>query len=269
MIDCTVLIMTFNEEDNIKECLDSVSDSFKRVCIVDSFSTDDTLKIAADYKDVDIYSNEFESWGLQRNWIFKKANVTTKYVLFLDADEVISQSLNDEIACCIEAGKMDNAKFYVKNIFLGKWIRFSYGHPAIVRLFRTSSSPSYTAEGAREYPDIKGTQVVLQNPLIHFDRKPLDVWLTKHISNARREALYLLEQSGESTNNTFKSFIRNNIWVRLPIFFRSLLYFLYRYFLKLGFLDGAPGFIFCFFQAFSYQNMISAFIYEKKRKNKY
>ena len=265
MINCTVLIMTFNESRNIKKCLDSVAGKFERVCVVDSFSTDHTIEIIKSFEDVEIYFNKFDSWGTQRNWIFNESNVQSDYVMFLDADEIISESLRCELTEYMQIAKMDNARFSVKNIFMGKWIKYSYGHPSIVRIFKTNSAPEYRAEGAREYPRINGNQVFLKNALIHCDNKPIEEWFLKHISNAKREASYLTEERTASNNeSSLKSFIRNNIWIYLPIFFRPLIYFLYRYIIKGGFLDGHAGFIYCFFQAYSYQNMISTFIYEKE-----
>jgi glycosyltransferase involved in cell wall biosynthesis len=266
MINCTVLIMTYNESHNIAACLNSVVDKFERVCVVDSYSTDNTLEIIKTFKNVEIYNNEFESWGTQRNWIFKNANVKSDYVLFLDADEIISDLLAKELSHVLKKNEIDNAKFAIKNIFLGKWIKYSYGHPAIVRIFRTATSPNYHAEGAREYPTIKGKQFFLKNALIHCDQRPIEQWFQKHISNAKREADYLLNEApNANSNKTIKDLIRNRLWIKLPIFLRSLLYFIYRYIFRLGFLDGTAGFIFCFFQAYSYQNMISTFIYEQKK----
>ena len=267
MIDCTVLIMTFNESHNLDACLNSVVKRFRRICVVDSFSTDNTLEIASSYPEVEIFKNQFESWGSQRNWLFQAANIKTEYVLFLDADEIISDPLAKELEQELKKNEYDNAKFAVKNIFLGTWIKYSYGHPSIVRIFRTSTSPYYHSEGAREYPTINGKQVYLKNPLIHRDNRPIEEWFKKHISNAKRESEYLINISSDSTkNNSLKDFIRNKIWVNLPIFFRSFIYFIYRYILRGGFLDGKAGFIFCFFQAYSYQNMISTFIYQQNIK---
>lgn len=265
MIDCTVLIMTFNEERNIKYCLDSVVGKFKRVCVVDSFSNDNTEEIIRTYPSVEVFKNQFESWATQRNWLFQNSNVQTEYVLFLDADELISNDLFTELDNVLGSRIFDNIKFNVRNIFLGKVIKYSYGHPPIVRIFRSSCAPYYQPVGAREYPVFMGKQFYLKNPLMHQDHRPIEDWFRKHISNAKREAQYIIDNSQEPTSNkTIKDFIRNNIWVNLPIFFRGLLYFFYRYILKGGFLDGKPGFIYCFFQAYSYQLMISTLLYANK-----
>lgn len=265
MINCTVLIMTYNEEANIDKCLASVVGKFSRICVVDSFSDDKTVSLAAKYPQVELFSNEFTTFGEQRNWLLEAAAVDTKYVLFLDADESISDSLAREIADVTERGQADFASFPVENLFLGRVIKFAYGHPNVSRLFRTSKSPSYVTEGARDYPTRIGIEEKLKSPLLHEDRKPLDIWFQKHIVNAQREASYILGRGKSEYDQGLKTFIRDKVWLRLPMFLRPLMYFFYRYIMRGGFLDGYPGFIFCFFQAYSYQTMISVFVYNKKR----
>jgi glycosyltransferase involved in cell wall biosynthesis len=264
MIDCTVLIMTYNEESNIEKCLKSLIGNFKRICIVDSYSTDETLRIIKEYPSVEVYENEFESWGVQRNWLFCQANVSTEFVLFLDADESLGPSLVREISDLINTNTADVGRFHVLNKFLGREIKYAYGHPSITRLFRTSLSPEYTSEGAREYVAVLGVEVQFVAPLLHEDLKPLKSWLRKHINNATREAEYLNGSKKIESGGSLKNFIRVEIWQRLPIFFRPLLYFSYRYFFRLGVLDGTAGFVFCFFQALAYQMTISAMIYESQ-----
>jgi len=264
MIDCTVLVMTYNEEANIDKCLTSIVGKFSRICMVDSSSDDKTVSLAKNYSQVELFTNQFTTFGEQRNWLLKAAAVDTKYILFLDADESISDSLANEIACLTERGQADFASFPVQNIFLGRVIKYAYGHPNVYRLFRTSSSPTYVTEGARDYPIKIGIEEKLKNHLLHEDRKPLEVWLQKHILNAQREAAYILDDNKSEYDQGFKTFIREQVWFRLPVFMRPLIYFFYRYILRGGILDGSPGFIFCFFQAYSYQTMIAAFVFKEK-----
>jgi len=265
MIDCTVLIMTYNEEANIDKCLASIVGKFSRICMVDSFSDDKTVSKAKNYPKVELFTNEFKTFGDQRNWLFKVAAVKTKYVLFLDADESISDSLANEITAVTEYGQADVVSFPVENIFLGRVIRYAYGHPNVYRLFKTSRSPTYVTEGARDYPTRVGIEEKLKSPLLHEDKKPLEIWLQKHILNARREAAHILGGNKAEYDQGFKTFIREKVWRKLPMFLRPLIYFCYRYILRGGFLDGYSGFIFCFFQAFSYQTMIAAFVFKKKK----
>lgn len=265
MIDCTILIMTFNEEYNIRRCLDSLVGEFTRICVVDSHSTDETLEILKEYPTVEIYKNTFLSWADQRNWLFEKAKVSSAFTCFLDADESFKPALVHEIDSLVTQNTADIGRFHVQNIFMGKIIKYAYGHPSITRLFRTSLSPHYSSEGAREYIAVQGKEVQFITPLWHEDLKPVTSWLYKHISNAKREAVHLGDPDKAIIQGTIKSFIRVNIWLRLPIFVRPFLYFVYRYFLRLGFLDGKPGLVYCFFQALSYQLMISTLLHESLR----
>lgn len=263
LIDCTVLIMTHNEEANISCCLTSVVNRFKRICVVDSGSTDNTIQIIKMFSGVEIYHNTFESWGAQRNWIYNEAKPGTKFVLFLDADETLSQDLSSEIDDFCKRDMFDIGEFCVSNYFIGKEIRFAYGHPSVKRLVRVSINPLYHSEGAREYPLFNGCSYLFESPLRHEDLKPLKSWLLKHVKNAEREADYLINHKKSDLITGPKAIIREHIWKNIPIFLRPIFYFFYRYVVRLGFLDGVPGFVFCFYQAYVYQMMISTLIFDE------
>jgi glycosyltransferase involved in cell wall biosynthesis len=265
MINCTVLIMTYNEAANIEKCLDSVVDVFSRICLVDSSSDDETVPLVRKYKNVEIFNNKFYTFGQQRNWLFNTASVNSEYVLFLDADEIITTELAKEIETLVQLGDADFASFPVENKFMGKVIRYAYGHPDVYRLFRTSASPTYVTEGARDYPSKFGVQCKLESPLLHEDLKPLDVWFSKHILNAQREVSFLKKSKTSEYNQGLKTLIRDKVWINIPLSLRPLIYFIYRYIIRGGVLDGYPGFVFCFFQALSYQTMVSTLLYMHKR----
>jgi glycosyltransferase involved in cell wall biosynthesis len=112
----SVIILTFNEEVNIRACLASVKDLTDEIFIVDSFSTDKTLEIAGEYTDK-IYQNAWVHWAHQRNWALDNLPLTYDRVLFLDADERLTSELCQEIKKVLGNGNALHDGFYIKRNF--------------------------------------------------------------------------------------------------------------------------------------------------------
>lgn len=271
----SVLIMTQNEQENVRYAVESVINTFNQVIITDSFSIDKTLEILKEYPGVNIYSHKFENWAHQRNWMLENCDIQNEKVLFLDADEYLTPAFVSELKGVLDSGvNFSSILITPKFIFMGCWLRYAYGHPKIRRVF--SCSVRFLSSGAREYAIIAGPTLELQFPIIHCDHKPLSAWITKHSNNAKREALYYFKckLNDVEVNNTpiapklkAKLWVRHNIWNRLPLFVRPLFYFIYRYFFNLGFLDGRVGFLYCFLHALWYPILIDASIIEMQQLN--
>lgn len=270
----SVLIMTQNEEENIRFALDSVIDYFDEIIVCDSFSDDNTVNILNEYNQIKIFHNTFISWADQRNWILHNCHIKNKYVFFLDADELIDENFYHELKEIIEKGIEFSAIYLkIKFIFLGKWLRFAYGHPNIRRIFYKENL-FFIADGAREYAQVDNelSELVLKTRLIHYDKKSIDFWVQKHLRNSKREAIAAIEKKEVISNklpNKLKTklFIRNNIWNKLPAIVKITLYFNFRFFFQLGFLDGYKGFIYIFLHSFWYQLMIEIKMIENKLSN--
>ena len=267
----SVLIMTQNEEVNIRFALDSVINYFDEIIVCDSYSTDQTFAILNEYSQIKIFKNTFLSWADQRNWMLQNCDIKNKYVFFLDADESIDKSFYSELKEIIEK-EIEFSAIYlkVKFIFLGKWLKFAYGHPNIRRIFN-KDNVSFLADGAREYAQVNNElpDLLLKSRLIHYDKKPIDDWVVKHLKNSTREAIASSATKEISTEKLplklkTKLFIRNTIWNKLPPTIKIFLYFNYRYFLQLGFLDGYRGFIYVFLHSVWYQMMIQIKMIENK-----
>ena len=267
MLKLTVIILTQNEEDNIGYALDSVLPYFDQILVVDSFSEDSTVEIVSSYRGVELYQNVFVSWADQRNWTISNAVIRNDYVFFLDADEVVTTEFYLELQGLLSAKNPDQVYVSFDYIFMGRNIRYSYGHPEIRRIFKTDSA-RFIPSGAREYAVDVGEMGFIKNKLVHHDRKPLTEYFVKQLSNALREAKAM--ESIEIPKNISaklrrKLFIRKHIWNRLPGIIKYPLYFLYRYLWKRGFLDGFPGFVYIFMFAIWYQFMIQIFYYDEKK----
>jgi glycosyltransferase involved in cell wall biosynthesis len=271
-VPVSVIILTYNEEVNIRACLDSVKDLTDEIFIVDSFSTDRTLEIAREYTDK-IYQNVWVDWAHQRNWALKNLPITHDWVFFVDADERLTKEfcneLHQKIASVLPevAGMNVRFDFY----FLGRCLHYAYESPPVLRLVRRERA-IWEGKGAREYGAVKGKVITLQNRLIHDDQKGLLTWTIKQAHNAAREASRLWQEKNQETKTPswqnpkgerpWRQLLREKVYNRFPQFVRPLLYFLYRYIVRLGFLDGKAGLIFCFLHGLWYPFLVDAKYYE-------
>jgi len=264
----SVIILTFNEEANISSSLKSLKDLTEEIFIVDSFSTDKTLEIAKNYTDK-IYQNPWNGWAAQRNWALANLNISTEWILFLDADEQVTPEFSEELKKIILEADNSIAGLNVRFnfIFLGRRLRFAYESPPVLRVIRRGKANWY-GEGAREYAIVYGQTVTVQVRLLHQDQKGLAMWVNRQTKNAQREAwLTKMAERGLTSSEIvadtrrtherpWRRYLRDRVWKRLPHFGRPFLYFFYRYVLRGGFLDGRAGFAYCFLQALWYPLLI-------------
>jgi hypothetical protein len=160
---------------------------------------------------------------------------------------------------------------------MGKWIRHGGYYPTwILRLFKKGRAKSEERAMDEHIVLLEGKSARLKNDFIDEMRKSLEWWTAKHNNYSTREAEERMKieerKPGVSESKLEgqakrKRAIKNNFYLKLPLFFRAFLYFIYRYFIRLGFLDGKEGLIFHFLQGFWHQFLIDAKIYEK-RKNR-
>ncbi len=267
----TAVVLTFNEEDLIVNCLNSLSWA-KRVVLVDSGSTDKTVEYARK-KGCDIYSNPWPGFSKQRNWSLDNTDIQTDWVLFIDADEEVPPSLQNEILFTIK--NTDCSAFYLsyKVMFMGKWIKWSSGfpvwHPRIVRSGKVQFKDSITGHG--ETWDVDGRIGYIKAPYIHYSfSKGIEFWLEKHnrLSTIEMKAYLNGQQSllkcikGLFCQDAHKK--RQSLRALsyyMP--FRPFVRFFYQLFLKGGILDGKAGWAYCCLYLV-YEIMISEKILEQK-----
>jgi len=203
--------------------------------------------------------------------------IKNQWVLGLDADQIITPELADEIGRSFISNKMDKYEgYYIKRrqIFLGKWIRHGGYYPYyLLKLFKKDCVKVEEKETDHHFY-VNGKTGKLKNDLIEWNRKDdLSFWIDKHNRYATLQALEEISQKKEfySRGSLFGNkdertlWLKSKIWRRLPLFIRSFLYFLYRYFFRLGFLDGKEGLIFHFLQGFWYRFLVDSKIYELKK----
>jgi glycosyltransferase involved in cell wall biosynthesis len=191
----SVVIITKNEEKNIKECLESVKWA-DEIILVDDFSKDNTVRIAQNYPQVKVFLHKFETFGRQRSFALNQAR--GEWILMLDADERITLKLKEEILNKIKKPDSYQAfNIYFQEYFWGKKLKLKKrgGHP---RLFKKRMA--YLEEvPIHEKIIVKGRVGRLENPIIHYSYQNLSHVLSKFNHYTTLEAKYLYSK-GIRTN---------------------------------------------------------------------
>lgn len=278
MLDLTAIILTYNEEKNIVHCIESIKNIARRIVVVDSFSTDNTVALAKKLG-AEVYQHEFINQAKQYIYGVEIAEIKTKWIFRIDADE----RLTPESAAEIEKICQENANTDVNGIvvrfkvtFMGKELKHG-GYYPFCKLLIYKNGRGYMEDRSMDEHIIlmEGKSVELQNDSLHCDYKDLNAWIDKHNKYSSREVEAhfesLVKHDIEKRLNSrarIKRFMKVRVYYKLPMGFRAHLYYLYRYYFKLGFLDGKEGKIFAFMQAYWYRYLVDAKIYEEKsRKN--
>jgi glycosyltransferase involved in cell wall biosynthesis len=267
----SVIILTFNEQLNVGRALDSVVGWSDDVHIVDSGSTDGTLDICGS-RGATIHRHPWEHWAAQRNWSLDNLPLAHEWVLFLDADEWLTDAVKQEMERILPALPREVAGLLMRRrlIFMGRWLRHGGQYAWVLRLMKRRKA-RYIPAGASEYATVDGEVRRLRHDMVHEDLRGLDFMIAKH--NRLSEIQADFEISGERVSGTAgnrfleseaRIGVREKWWSRLPLFVRALLHFIYRYVLRLMFLDGKPGLIYCVIHSFWYYFMIDAKIHEKR-----
>jgi glycosyltransferase involved in cell wall biosynthesis len=273
----TVIILTYNEAPNLPQALASITGWAHDIFVLDSFSTDNTVEIANE-AGCTVVQNAFIDYASQRNFAIEKLPITSEWILFLDADEWLTDDLKEEISKIIKTVPEENG-FYIKRrmIWMGKWLRRGYYPSWILRLFRRGKG-SCENRAMNEHLIVEGKTGSLRYDFIHEDRKGIDEWISKHNRYATREALELIKREGHHHQEEIKvkfwgkqaerkRWLRYRIWNRMPPLIRPFLYFIYRYLFTGAFLEGRGAFAFHFFHALWYPLLIDVKYLEMKAAN--
>jgi len=244
----SILILTLNEQNNIRECIQSVRWA-DDIVILDSYSKDQTCEIARECG-ARVYQRKFDNFADQRNYALDEIEFKHRCVFHLDADERFNEALKLECMRVIEEEPF--SAWFVPNriIFLGRWIKHSSQYPfSQVRLLRLGEVRFEKAgHGQKEFRPKNGTGRIL-TPYDHFNfSKGVSDWFAKHNIYADAEAEI---KPKENINlNEIVSFDKITRKRALKSIFRSLPFqphikFIYLYIFCLGVLDGKPGYLYC------------------------
>jgi glycosyltransferase involved in cell wall biosynthesis len=272
----SVIVLTYNEEANLAVCLSSLAQLSAEIFIVDSGSTDRTIEIANNFG-CQIFSNPWKNHAEQMNWAIRELPIKTEWIMRLDADERLTPELAQELKEALPQSPSLVSAYEVKRrvFFMGRWIRYGGYYPTwLLRIWRTGLGFCEQRWMDEHIVISEGKIVQLQNDIIDDNKKDLTFWINKHNYYANREVQDILQIFSEkdvilATNNftqvTQRRWIKKNLYSRSPLFLRALIYYLLRYFVGLGFLDGKEGLIFHFFQGFWYRFLVDAKIYEIRK----
>lgn len=274
MLDLTAIILTYNEEKNIESCINSIKEIAKRIVIIDSFSTDDTVQLALNMG-AEVYQHKFVNQAKQYIYGEKVADVKTAWVMRLDADERLTEEARDELEqLCIENSNTDVNGIILrfKVAFMGKELKHGGIYP-FRKLVVYKYGKGYMEErNMDEHIVLKeGKSVEMRTDCLHCDYKDLNSWIDKHNKYSSREVKDYYESLHKekqvinlNRSAKLKRIVKFGVYYKLPMGVRAHLYYVYRYYFKLGFLDGREGKIFAFMQAYWYRYLVDAKIYEKK-----
>ena len=227
------IIITCNESKNIRRCLESVKWAGE-IVVVDSNSTDDTKKIASEFTDK-IFNLDWGGFGAAKE--YTKNQASGEWILSVDADEVVTQELREEIQKVI--GSTDPLDGYFiprRSNFLGRWMKHGGWYPDFVlRLFKKQKG-QFTSRLVHEKVVVDGRTGNLKNNLLHYTDPDLDHYLVKLNRYTSIDALQQLKENKTSYPTHF--------------LIRPAATFVKMYFIKLGFLDGMPGLILAVSSAF-------------------
>jgi len=270
VLDLTVLIMANNEELNIGNALASVIGRVRDVIVVDSGSTDNTIEIAEGFG-AQVYRHAAPCLSAQFDWILSECEIATPWVFRLDADEIASPELFTFLSGTLDGASSDVNGIAVQRriVFMDRWMRFGGLCPNWeIRLWRRGYA-AYERRSVDEHLVLASGRVVYASGHItDWNRKPLSAWLSKHIIYADREArefslgtFHVAEDSSSLPFETrFRRWCKCSLYYRTPAFSRSVLFFVYRYVFRCGFLDGTEGLVFHVLQCFWYRFLVDVFI---------
>lgn len=271
MIPVTLIVTTRNEEANIEKCLRSAQGLVDQIFVIDSESEDRTAEIAR--RHAEVVNLPYEH-GLIIPWIYQwgldNLPIKNPWVLILEADQALTPALREELETLFSRGEITERGFYVRRrqVFRGKPLRFGgYGSKYMLKLFRRGAGELDVKEtDTRIY--VRGPVGKLKSAITEENLKEnlILFYLQKHLRYAEvfaREELErrraMIEWKAEprffGTPDQRVLFFKR-LYFRLPLYVRPFLYFFYRYFVLLGFLDGKQGTIFHFLQAFWFRMVV-------------
>jgi len=280
MTDVSVIILTFNEEKHLARCLQSLQSFTDQIFIVDSFSTDRTVEIAQSMGAV-VVQNAWVNYATQFNFGIANTPFKTGWLMRMDADEYVLPELAHEITQRLPTLAADISGIYVKRrvMFFNRWMRRGGYYPIwLLRLWRRGQGlcEEIWMDEHIKLADQQGSPAQttqFQHDLVDHNLNNLTWWTQKHNQYAIREAIDLLnikynfEDAKRVTPKLFGSQEQRTRFLKLqyaslPLFTRPFLYFLYRYIIRLGFLDGRPGLMWHFLQGLWYRFLVDAKLYE-------
>ena len=279
----SVVILTKNEAANLEICLKSLEELDVEVFIVDSGSSDQTIEIAKQ-AGCHVVEHSWETYAKQLNWALTNLPLNTPWTMRLDADERLTPELISELRDVLPNAPAEIFGYQLKRrvFFMNRWIRHGGYYPTwLLRIWRTGSGTCEQLWMDEHIVLSEGEIANLKYDIIDENQKGLTFWTDKHNRYADREVKDMLGIALEEGSEKLLSasdrsqagqrrWVKKNLYARSPLFLRAFIYWLLRYTVGLGFLDGVEGLIFHFLQGFWYRFLVDAKLYciKKNRLHK-
>lgn len=275
VIRLSAFVLTKNEERNLEDCLKSLSSVCSDIHVLDSFSTDATLAIADRYR-CRITQHQFEGHSGQREWALRNLPFENEWVIALDADHRLTAELANELRVMFLRPVRSVSGMFVRRrqIFRGRWIRRGGYYPKyMLKVFKHKEA--FVDRNEFDYRFyVNGTTSKLRHDIVESNENEWSIAFfvekhTKFSSELAAEeirrgsgALPYLTKLTPTGNPDQRILWIKSQWIRLPLYVRPWLMFLYRYVIRLGFLDGKEGFLFHFMQTLWFRTLVDVRIEE-------
>lgn len=275
----SVIILATNEIIHIERSVLSALRLTPYVFVVDSSSTDGT-KEKAELLGAEVHQYEWttsSNFSKKINWALENIPIKTTWVVRLDADEYFLDTTLQRLPEKIEQLGQKNAATLNRRIhFQGRWMKHSGQYPRpMIRITRLGFC-HYEPRWLDEHVHVEGNAIAnISLDFVDDNLITISQWVKKHDNYAIKEAIEMLHleigifQREETCKNIGKHAgkAKNNktIYTKMPLYYRAFLYFFYRQFIKMGFLDGYQGFLWNFFQGWWYRTLVDVKIYEIKK----
>lgn len=273
----SVIVPVRNEAHNLRRCLESLRGAGE-VYVVDSQSSDGTAEIAREFGAQVIQFRYQGGWPKKRQWALDTLPLSHEWVLLLDADEAITPELAAEMRAAMQDAEVDGYQVGLEMFFLGKRLRHSGATFYKLSLFRRGKGKfECRAQGqdksmcdmeVHEHVMVAGKTGTLKEKIVHYNVESLARYIQKHNEYSNWEALVWREGGGDDELQPafFGTQAQRRRWLRkkfLRLPGSPFFFFFYKYILRMGFLDGVPGLIYCGFQGIQFFH-IKAKIYESR-----
>jgi glycosyltransferase involved in cell wall biosynthesis len=266
VLPVSVIVPVRNEARNLPRCLESLA-GVGEVHVIDSESTDDTVAIAQSHGAKVVQFHYAGGWPKKRQWAMDTLPLAYDWILLLDADEVLTPELTEEIRRALQNPAVNGYSIRLQMYFLGRVLRHCDASFWKLSLFRKGrgryecrlkdQDASMADIEIHEHVVVDGPTAELHNALVHHNVDSLSRYILKHNEYSNWEARVLLQPEGganseEVSADLFGAQAQRRRWLKRNLYRlpgSPVLLFLYRYVVRLGFLDGVPGLIYCTFQA--------------------
>ena len=281
--DVAVVILTYNESLHLPRALEHIRGFAREVFVIDSYSTDNTVAIAEAFG-AHVLQNPFQHQAQQFRWAMDHMAIHSGWVMRLDADEIVEPDLSAEIIERLSKLPSDVMGVYLrrKTIFQGKFIRYGGRYPLkLLRIWRQGKAQIEDRSMDEHIYLTEGRAVTFSGGFADHSLIDLSAFIDKHNKYASREASDVLNQRLKLSSNNqvtaaqlgafqtkVKRFIKEKIYNHIPFELSSLGYFIYRYLIRGGFLDGRRGLTYHVLQGFWYRFLVGAKVKELERISK-